>query len=246
MDKSQEAAKRRLLKALDVTGWSSTRLAKEAGVVPSTMNRFLHQDVAHTPSLRTMSKVDEAVARFLDGLPDKDDAARKRTSYFGTTASALERIEGMITLEVRGAVQAGLWAEAVEWPPDEWQTITLPRPDAHRNHFGLKVRGPSMNLVYPEGTFLVCVPYLDYGGTLQDGDHVIVERWQGDSVEATVKELRQAQDGTIWLWPRSDHPEHQSPIALPRNGDDHPEYDGSSEIRITAIVVADYRIRARR
>ncbi len=247
VDKAQESARRRLHKALEITGWKSTTLAKEAGVAPSTINRFLNQDVGHTVSLKTMAKVDEAVRRFLESQPFSRQVIQWQLEYFRDTPEALEPTDSdIITIRVRGAVQAGHWAEAMEWPVDDWQKVSLPRPDGHRSYFGLRVRGPSMNQVYPDGTILVCVPFHDYDHGLEDGDHVIVQRWQSGQVEATVKELRHGPEGAVWLWPRSDHPEHQAPIALPHNGQDHPEYDGTDEIRVVAVVVADYRVRNRK
>lgn len=250
MDTTQEAARQRLHKALEITGWPSTRLAHEAGVAPSTLNRFLNQDVGHTISLKTMTKVDDAVRRHLDKEPPGPDTIRKQIEYFRTAPQALEpATANMISLHVRGAVQAGHWAAAMEWPVDDWQKITLPRPDGHRSYFGLKVNGPSMNLVYPEGTILVCVPIMDYDHALDDGDHVIVQRWESGEVEATVKEMRHTGDGAVWLWPRSDHPEHQAPIELPPAA--HPANDAgdinqSNTIQIVAVVVADYRVRTRK
>lgn len=247
MDKAQESARRRLHKALEITGWKSTTLAKEAGVAPSTINRFLNQDVGHTVSLKTMAKVDDAVRRFLEAQPFSRQVIQWQLEYFRDAPEALEPTDSdIITIHVRGAVQAGRWAEAMEWPVDDWRKVSLPRPDGHRSYFGLRVRGPSMNQVYPDGTILVCVPFHDYDHGLEDGDHVIVQRWQSGQVEATVKELRRGPEGAVWLWPRSDHPEHQTPIALPRAGQDHPEYDGTDEIRVVAVVVADYRVRNRK
>ncbi len=244
MDKIQEAAKKRILRALEITGWKSTTLAKEAGVAPSTINRFLNQDVGHTISFKTMVKVDEAVKRYIHSIPDMTETIRLTLKYEGS--SHLEPVAAnTVTINMRGVVQAGQWSEAMERPAKDWQKITLPRPGGHKSYFGLRVKGPSMNQVYPEGTILVCVPFHDYGYGLEEGDHVIVQRWDAGQVEATVKELRKSPEGNIWLWPRSDHPKHQTPIALPRNSENHPEYDGSNEIRVAAIVVADYRVRTR-
>ena len=245
-DDTQFQARKRIELALKITGWSPSRLAKEAGLAASTMSRFLYQPVKYTISLKTMAKIDETVRAFLERQPFSPQVIQQQLEYFRDVPDALEPSNAdIITLFVRGAVQAGHWTEAMEWPADEWQKISLPRPDGHRSYFGLRVKGPSMNLVYPEGTILVCVPFHDYDHGLEEGDHVIVQRWQAGQVEATVKELRASPDGSIWLWPRSDHPEHQTPILLPKNGRDHAEYDGSDEIRVVAIVVADYRVRKR-
>lgn len=246
-DETQAKIRQRIKKALEITGWSPSHLAKEAGLAASTLSRFLYQPVKHTISLKTMAKVDEAVRLYLEKQPVSPEMFKHQLDYFHDSPKSLQPTDSaIISLHVRGAVQAGRWAEAMEWHPDEWQKISLPRPDGHRSYFGLTVRGPSMNQVYPEGTILVCVPFHDYDHALEDGDHVIVQRWQGGQVEATVKEMRRAPDGAIWLWPRSDHPEHQAPIALPRNGHAHPEYDGTDEIRVVAVVVADYRVRTRK
>jgi len=56
------------------------------------------------------------------------------------------------------------------------------------------------------------------------------------SVEATVKELR-IEDEKQWLWPRSLHPEHQTPIDIEEPGDD------VANIEIAGVVVGGYRPR---
>lgn len=179
MNKTQKIARQRVLKALKITGWKSTTLAKEAGVAPSTINRFLNQDVGHTISLKTMTKIDEAVKRYIYSVPDATETIRLTIEYEGS--SHLEPLAAnTITFDVRGIVQAGQWSEAMEWDPADWQKISLPRPSNHKSYFGLRVKGPSMNLIYPEDTILVCVPLHDYKNTLEERDHVIVQRWDAD------------------------------------------------------------------
>lgn len=135
---------------------------------------------------------------------------------------------------VRGAVQAGHWVEASEWHHDD--RYSVPVPDDPRfpgvERFGLEVRGPSMNRVYPEGTILVCVHRNDWASPPKVGQRVIVERRKPDGlVEATVKELRE-DGGKLWLWPNSTHPEHQAPILLD---------DGQADsIEIMAVVTGSY------
>lgn len=244
----QATARKRIELAMQVTGWSATRLAREAGVSTTTITRFLHFPVKHTVSLTTLAKVDAAVESFISRIPDSIEKIKASLAYQSAAIQAhqepLEPISnGMISVKVSGFVQAGYFTDALEIPEWEQQTIILPRPDNHAKHFGLRVRGDSMNQVFPEGTILVCVPIQLYDFELQNGDYVIVERFQNDLVEATVKEIRQDGDKNVWLWPRSDNPQHQAPIKLPRNGD-APD-SGDDEIRVVAVVVADYRIRAR-
>lgn len=149
-----------------------------------------------------------------------------------------------IELEIRGEVQAGMFRDAIELPVDEWEIVHVPRPPGrHTAHFGLKVRGTSMNLEYPEGTILVCVPILHYQADVRPGDHVIVQRRAraDDGVEGTVKELRLDEQGRYWLWPKSSDPEHQTPYLWPQGQAE--DCAGGDEIKVIAIVVADYRVR---
>ena len=95
-------------------------------------------------------------------------------------------------LVVRGAVQAGVWRDAIEWPETDWQTFAIsglsPKPNAAQPAFGLMVQGLSMNLVFPPGTILVCVRYGDLGCAPSAGDHVICQqRRRNGLVEATSR-----------------------------------------------------------
>lgn len=119
---------------------------------------------------------------------------------------------------VRGVVEAGLWIDSdeMEFPRDEWIPLEIPSDDRfpHGERFGLLVRGNSMNLIYPEGTILVCINPLRLGYEPGNGDHAIVRlRRQDGLVELTVKEIVE-QEGHWWLWPRSSDPAHQQPIEV--------------------------------
>jgi len=137
-------------------------------------------------------------------------------------------------LYVKGAVAAGIWREAEEWPREDWETFTgrsdVATPANLR--FGLRVEGNSMDLVYPPGTILECVKY--FGETeIPNGKRVIVERRRfNDGVEATVKEYFKDENDVEWLVPRSSNPAFQSPLRYDTPG------DGIECIEICAIVVA--------
>ncbi len=135
------------------------------------------------------------------------------------------------SVTVRGAVQAGYWTEASEWPETDWYSVPMPVND-HRYPgiplFGLEVRGTSMNKVFPEGSILACINLIHHPVSVESNRYVIVERrnHKGD-IEATVKQIQKDETGTIWLWPRSDDPRHQSPLRA----------DDGEEVRIIALVV---------
>lgn len=141
-------------------------------------------------------------------------------------------------VNVVGAVEAGAWIEAIEWSEDKiYPVYALPDSKFGRlPHFGLEVRGPSMNEVYPEGSVVICVTLGDAAREPKSGERVICLRRRPNSmIEATVKEFIVEKDGTGWLWPRSKHPAHQAPMP-------YPAVDGDSEeVWIYALVAGSYR-----
>ncbi|WP_209978741.1 LexA family protein [Azospirillum picis] len=157
-----------------------------------------------------------------------------------------QQVNEELTLQlvfVVGAVQAGHWVEAVEWNRDEWYSVSLPPhpqyPEIKR--FGLEVRGPSMNRVFPEGSVVECIRFEDLGEEPQPNDYVVVERHRADGcIEATVKKLV-VMDDEPWLVPESDHPAFQRPIKL-RNGHE----DDVETVVIAGLVIGSYRPFLRR
>ena len=141
-------------------------------------------------------------------------------------------------VKVVGAVEAGQWEEAAQWPPDEHFRIELPPdtrfPDVRR--FGLIVRGPSMNLLYPHDSIVICAKYIDLDEQPKHGQKVVVIRKDEHGLfEATVKEYVVDNDGDVWLRPKSDHPAHTTALRFesPSNEDD--------SIVIQSRVLAVYR-----
>jgi transcriptional regulator with XRE-family HTH domain len=132
---------------------------------------------------------------------------------------------------VRGVVQAGQWSEQPEWDPSDWYLMTVPVDGKSRadRRFGVEVKGPSMNLLYPEGSILICEQIVSADTYPEPGQRYIVQRRDaGGKYETTVKEMRMDRAGRAWLWPRSDDPEFQEPIEV--IGDE------LTEIKIAAVV----------
>lgn len=119
------------------------------------------------------------------------------------------------SVNVIGAVEAGVWAEAVEWAPGDRYDVYGPRQSNNgAKLFGLEVRGPSMNKKYPPGTVLICASLVDLGEEPQPGRRYVVHTTRGGYTEATVKLLNVGEDGVLYLWPESSHPQHQLPIPM--------------------------------
>lgn len=138
------------------------------------------------------------------------------------------------TVPLLGEVQAGAWREVVEeFAPDEVVPIYLAGFEG-ANLFALRIKGPSMNRYYPDGTMVIVCPAVEIG--VREGDHVVVRRRRGSLVETTIKEVVREKDGFA-LWPRSTDPAHQEPIRLKavRDADEGPEVIG--------VVVSSYVVR---
>lgn len=140
-------------------------------------------------------------------------------------------------IEIVGAVQAGAWSDAIEWPQNRRYQINW-KPSERYNgvrKFGLEVQGTSMDLIYPPGSTLICVKLMDVERAPLSGERVIVYQIRGDEIEATAKEYVVDANGQTWLWPRSRDPLHQTPLPYPTPG------SGVDEIVIHAIVIGSYR-----
>lgn len=147
---------------------------------------------------------------------------------------------GTVPVEVVGAVQAGLFKRSTEWPPGDRETLAMPVnvPYSDKPLQALKVVGPSMDMWYPDGSYVVVLPsiYLGEGWIPTTGQHVVVTRTAWDEHEATIKEV--AYDGDdLLLYPRSHHPDFQNPWRIPIRRHGIAPADGYEGMRISGLVV---------
>lgn len=145
---------------------------------------------------------------------------------------------------VVGEVNAGAWLEAVEWPREDWEPVYLPIDPAYSRMelYALRVKGPSVNKKYPDGSIIVCAKFIELGEEPQHEDFVVVYRRNAVGlVEATVKQIMRGE--FHWqLWPRSDNPKFQEPLEIPETDD----VFGNDDIQIVARVVGSYIPEKRR
>jgi repressor LexA len=163
-----------------------------------------------------------------------------------------------LKVNVIGKVRAGDWVEALEWPQTDWYAIDSPMDERFNGvrRFALEVHGPSMNQVYAEGDIIICVRYGDIGREPRSKERVVVQRLNDQGmIEATVKEFVIEDDGSVWLWPRSSHPEFQQPYMLKERpnpeglSESQSQYQPGSgsrevfsdEFEIIALVIGSYR-----
>lgn len=185
---------------------SQSALARHLGVVPEIVNRIVNN--------RRQVKANEA-----DKIREYLEATER--DYSGTTeASGMPVISRLArssfptsSLPVKGTVEAGSWREVAYMEQNfETETLIAPQSVVDSGAFALRVAGPSMDQLYPDGSYVVVQPW--FGGPLPYGRRVIVERIDaGGKIETTVKEMVKGADGEPELWPRSNHPAHQTPLS---------------------------------
>lgn len=121
-------------------------------------------------------------------------------------------------VSVDGDVQAGVFQEAHAIEPYNRKRVPFStHPDySDYEQSAVRVRGASMNEMWPEGTYLLVV-WIEFcfdDIMPEHEDFVVVKRYNSDGqVEMTVKQYMINRERGE-LWPRSNDPRFQNPIKL--------------------------------
>lgn len=209
-------------------GWNQSELARKAGIKPQNIQQLEQGTISNS---KHIFKIAEALNLRLDSLIGQNKNLVNESEQF---------IVEPLFIKVRGAVQAGYWTEALEWPQEEWFDAFIGKPDSYPidKKFGLIVKGDSMDVEFKENTILECIPIEYMQGKLEDDDYVIVEREHAGKYEATVKQIEFRGD-LVFLWPRSHNPDFQSPLVI--NDPESPYKMDNTTIRVTALVIGVYK-----
>ena len=212
----------KMLRYMELRGLSRRALSLNAGLSEGAVKAILSGHSKH-PRYDTLEKLAIVLGCTVSDLIEDERGIDEATST------------PLTVVAVSGHVQAGSWVEALEWPHGDWFEIAV-LPDRRYPgvpRFGLLVRGPSMDLVYPDGTILICVALADPGRTAKSGERIICQRRRGrGEFEITVKEYV-VRDDNHWLVPHSTDPRYQSPTAL--------DPGDAEDISLVALVIGSYR-----
>ncbi len=231
------------------SGMPLRAIAREMGYKQaSSIQRYFSQDYAAD------SLPDAFIRKLLQVLPGKGDpaitseevleladnlvmmsASDHRRMDMTTEVAAAQPVG---TVPILGEVAAGIWMESSLFESENQENSHIPFDPRFpiESQFILKVRGESMNLVAPNGDFILCVDYFKAMITPKVNDLVLVERSKdgGMTIERTAKELVR-KNGRVELMPKSSDPRFQEPICY-RDGD--PE---ATEVQIRAKIIMSYR-----
>ena len=207
----------------EALGWTQEGLAAKV----SRLGRSVHQT--------TIDKIEKRDSARPQCAPELAKALGVNLQWL-LTGKGPKQLDEIATNQHRihlvGEVQAGKWvAPNSDGFGEDAFDIPLPQVYDGLSPYALRVVGQSMNLVYPEGTILICCHIEKLDEEPIPGKRYIIEDIDpaGD-VETTVKELVMDDAGRPWAWPRSSHPQYQTPLALDQGRDGH-------TIRVAARVI---------
>ena len=202
----------RLREIREAQGLTLEEVAEKLGTTATTISRL---------ELGKRQMTENWQRRFADGL--------------GVHITELLTQSAAVTggMKVLGSVGAGLWHEI--GMPVQKEQLTIPLGNDLRYpalpQYALKIVGDSMDKVFPDGQYIVCVPWAELGRELRNKDLIVIERRKHGISEATVKRVLMSK-GTIKLMPESTSPRWQEPLVL--NGSE------DEEVIITALVIGRY------
>ena len=146
-------------------GWSASRLAREAGLDPTTFNRskrHTNQAKPRWPSTESLAKILDATSTSLDAfvslMLDETSSGKHRPS---------ERLRSIGFNESR---EAGLFDDAGFPVGDRWDEIDFPNI-ADNHAFALEVQGDLMLPAYRDGDVLIISP----GASIRRRDRVLLK-----------------------------------------------------------------------
>ncbi|WP_316205819.1 helix-turn-helix transcriptional regulator [Bradyrhizobium sp. SZCCHNS1012] len=134
-----------------------------------------------------------------------------------------------IRVRVTHAFEGGKWHQTSTLPEAKQFDLMVQEDDKLRGAtlYAGEIRGPSNNLRYPPRSIVILSKVEQKPGEIAAGKryHVRMTRKDG-MVEDSIKLLSQAADGSYWLKPESDHPNHQQWARLDDTENAHIELVG--------------------
>ncbi|RSC37328.1 LexA family transcriptional regulator [Agrobacterium sp. FDAARGOS_525] len=221
----ETSLQKRLRIRMDILGMNAYETANKAGLGPSFVRDIL-RGKSRNPTIEKLEKLAAALNTTVDWF--LADATPQHSNGVEEI-----KIEGLL---VRCDIQAGTWLDMsiIDDDPEHREIIPVARDPRfpRAKQYGLRVKGDSMDLEYPDGSYVSVVDFADSGLSVRAGLTVHVERRSGHLVEATLKVIELTSEGEMILSPRSSNPKHQ-PLRL--------EGDDSTEIVVCGVVTGSYR-----
>lgn len=197
-----------------------TKLLKDADIAPAHLALKIGRDKDYIR--------DYLVGRKKSLKPNDWDAIKRELKIpdFGNAPLA---VSGM---PVVGIAKAGAFMDVSISDFENNEEISVARDPRfpRAEQYALKVAGDSMNKMFNDGSYVICVNWADSGMELRPDMCLHIERHQSPLVEVTLKRYA-TRSGKRYLDPQSTNAIHK-PIEI--NGDD------STEIIIKGLVIGKW------
>lgn len=157
-------------------GWSASRLAREAGLDPTTFNRSKrHTNLAKPrwPSTESLAKILDATSTSLETFVS--------LMFDGTPAGQGEPSKRLRSVGFHDAGQAALFDEAGFPVGDGWDEIDFPSV-SDKHAFALEVQGEKMHPAYRDGDVLIISP----SAGIRRRDRVVLKSEANELVAGTL------------------------------------------------------------
>lgn len=200
------------------TGLTPTQLARESGLPPATINRFLNNTIGAPKNLNatTISRVRDAAERLI-GPSDPITDVSSTTSDLGNDRWAVRSVE------VIGGIAMLRCAD--EWKADQKYRLPIPISVEYAHLFvvAFEVQDQSIDLYYPQGSVVTCVPYAEMGRAPYSGERVVVHRARENGTEVSIRQYFVDENEEAWLLTRSQSPEYSDNLRLGKHGGRYPK-----------------------
>jgi SOS-response transcriptional repressor LexA len=228
----------RIEKRLEETGLSAAGVSKAAGKPDAIRNirRAVDAGKDYQISAGTLTALAEQLGMSAAELMGEDGPALAMNMTAGLSVAVL-------SIPVRGYVQAGMWMEFEDFEHDNHDDIQIAPvlgPWSGLKQVAYKVKGDSMDADHIfDGDYVICVEYFSARPDLMAGDTCVIERVRNSAVERTVKAI-EIDGKNVQFAPRSNNPRYK-PISVKVNR--HIREADDTEVRVVGLVVGVWRPR---
>lgn len=222
-----------------------TNLAREAGLTPSTINRFLKQvDSPANISASTMAAIMSAAERMIYKLYGEDgswDNFVGKMSHVAQHLGASGFSKALREVKILSNVEAGKFRNtpSLEYEEKNSYQIKVPVSAAHRDRpvFGIDYFTTRSGHTLCDEDILIAVPLWISPYDFDEGDRLIVNRFEpGVGIETTLREVISDGRGVHWLVGVDQEADILAPLPLGRK----PFRLSSDNFVISFLVIGHY------
>jgi transcriptional regulator with XRE-family HTH domain len=201
MDQQAERRREAIRGFMNARGLTANQWCTSAQVPAAALYNFLRGD-SKSLSQQTLEKLAKEQDVSVSELLSED---------------ILSPARGVSYVSVIGQITEGSWFADFTWlelPEEAKFKISLPLLRSAAGAAGFVLRDESYDQLMPDGTIVVIAPISNFHTPLQDGDHVMYHRREGNKVERGLRQLKVSSGTSAQLISHSSVPEYYPTLDL--------------------------------